>query len=104
MQEVTPLILEILSNMEWWQQYTVSPHPRDMTYFTLLLVKRAADPSLRESAFRHREFHNSVMGGCVVCSAPGLDCCLSCWLAAVLLARLLTCGQTLVKRCCCRVG
>jgi hypothetical protein len=62
LQEVTPLILEILSNMEWWQQYTASPHPHDMTYFTLLLVKHEADPSLSQAAFSHREFHNSVMG------------------------------------------
>jgi hypothetical protein len=59
---VTPLILEILSNMEWWAQYSVSPHPRDMTYFTLLLVKRSAAPSLQENSFKHREFGNSVMG------------------------------------------
>ncbi|WIA14064.1 hypothetical protein OEZ85_002615 [Tetradesmus obliquus] len=62
LQEVTPLILEILCNMEWWQQYVPSPHPRDMAYFTLLLVKRSADPSLGQAAFSHREFGNSVMG------------------------------------------
>jgi hypothetical protein len=77
MQEVTPLILEILSNMEWWEQYSISPHPRDMTYFTLLLVKRSAAPSLQEGAFKHREFHNSVMGECIVdkkqtCKKPNM--------------------------------
>jgi hypothetical protein len=48
-----------------WQRYAVSPAPDDAPYFTLLLVNKAAAPSVTRSSFEEVHFDNSCMGACV---------------------------------------
>ena len=47
-----------------WQKYVCSPAPNDARYFTLLLVNKAAAPSVSSSSFEEVHFDNSQMGEC----------------------------------------
>lgn len=76
LQEVTPFILELFINMDWWSQYHCCPPPGDAPYFTLLLVHKAAAPGVSSSSFRERPFYNSVMGKIPVVTTVDLHLCI----------------------------
>lgn len=61
MQEVTPLIYQLLSSAGWWSGYGASPVPPGTPYFTALLWRRA---SVRDvSPLAELPFENSKCGG-----------------------------------------
>eukprot|EP00878_Enallax_costatus_P020405 GHUV01021568.1.p1 GENE.GHUV01021568.1~~GHUV01021568.1.p1 ORF type:complete len:505 (+),score=170.22 GHUV01021568.1:351-1865(+) len=62
LQEVTPYILELFINMEWWSHYHCCPAPVDAPYFTLLLIHKSAAGGVSSDSFKERPFYNSVMG------------------------------------------